>query len=96
MRFESPTGGALGQIAIQELEWLQQTIGSLKQDQDPEALKEKIAQVKAQYKRAASTMRKAIAEEREFLAKRGAGQSGSTQNGSSSRLRFNVETGELE
>jgi hypothetical protein len=38
MREESPTGGALGQVAVQELEMLQAVLGSLSQTQDPEQL----------------------------------------------------------
>lgn len=38
MREESPTGGALGQVAVQELEALQSTLGSLSQSQGEEQL----------------------------------------------------------
>jgi hypothetical protein len=36
MREESPTGGALGQVAVQELQMLQAVLGSLEQSQSPE------------------------------------------------------------
>ena len=39
MRDNSPTGGALGQVAVQELEALRSTIASLDQAQSPEQLK---------------------------------------------------------
>jgi hypothetical protein len=42
MRDESPTGGALGQVAVQELEALQSVLGSLKQGQSPAILKEQL------------------------------------------------------
>lgn len=38
MRDESPTGGALGQVAVQELNYLQAALGSLDQSQKPEVL----------------------------------------------------------
>jgi hypothetical protein len=42
MREESPTGGALGQVAVQELEALQSVLGSLKQGQSPKILLEQL------------------------------------------------------
>lgn len=42
MRDESPTGGALGQVAVQELEALQSVLGSIKQGQSPAQLKESL------------------------------------------------------
>lgn len=38
MREASPTGGALGQVAVQEIDYLQATPGSLKQTLEPETL----------------------------------------------------------
>lgn len=49
MRRNSPTGGALGQVAVQELEALQATVSALDQDQDPELLKKNLLQVKTHY-----------------------------------------------
>jgi hypothetical protein len=49
MRQESPTGGALGQVAIQELEALQKSIVSLGQDQSPERLKKNLEFIKKRY-----------------------------------------------
>lgn len=42
MRAESPTGGALGQVAVQELEYLQAVLGSLEQAQDPATIQENL------------------------------------------------------
>lgn len=42
MRRESPTGGALGQIAVKELEFLQSVEGSLKQKQSPDQLRKNL------------------------------------------------------
>lgn len=51
MREESPTGGALGQVAVQELAMLQSVWGSLEQAQSPDELREAIDQVLAQAER---------------------------------------------
>lgn len=45
MRAQSPTGGALGQVAVQELEMLQATIANLDPDQSEDVLRENLAQV---------------------------------------------------
>jgi hypothetical protein len=45
MRNNSPTGGALGSIAVQELEALQATWQNLEQSQSPEQLKENLMQL---------------------------------------------------
>jgi hypothetical protein len=49
MRDASPTGGALGQIAIQELDALQSSIASLDQGLDPAALASNMKKVKRHY-----------------------------------------------
>ena len=49
MRQVSPTGGALGQVAIQELEMLQSVLGSLKTNQSPEKLKQNLNDIKTHY-----------------------------------------------
>jgi hypothetical protein len=46
MRDASPTGGALGQVAIQELEALQSTLANLDPNQSEEQMKENLALVK--------------------------------------------------
>lgn len=45
MRAASPTGGALGQVAVQELEALQSVLGSLDQGQSPSELKKNLKKV---------------------------------------------------
>jgi hypothetical protein len=45
MREESKSGGALGQVAVKELEFLQATQGSLDQFQDPQILKENVGDI---------------------------------------------------
>lgn len=49
MRQSSPTGGALGQVAVQELEALQATVASLDQKQSAEQLKGNLAKVREHY-----------------------------------------------
>ena len=49
MREASPTGGALGGIAVQELTMLQAVLGSLDQAQSPEQLQENLVRLKQIY-----------------------------------------------
>jgi hypothetical protein len=49
MRDSSPTGGALGQVTIRELEMLQAVIGNLEQDQSREQLEDNLRRVKNVY-----------------------------------------------
>jgi len=51
MRDASPTGGALGQVAVQELVALQSTIGSLDNQQSPKQLRQNLQKVKYHYTR---------------------------------------------
>ena len=51
MRQASPTGGALGQIAVQELESLQATLASLDQDQSPQQLRNRLGEIKTHYQK---------------------------------------------
>ena len=58
MRQESPTGGALGQIAVQEIQFLQASLGSLDLDADPAVLIKNLERIKTAYD---NIMRKAAA-----------------------------------
>ena len=51
MREESPTGGALGQVAVQELEALQASLGSLNTSQGAPQLIRNLERLEAQYKK---------------------------------------------
>jgi hypothetical protein len=51
MREESPTGGALGQVAVQEIEALQKTIGSLGQNQSRGQFLQNLKRIEDQYDR---------------------------------------------
>lgn len=51
MRQASPTGGALGQVAVKELDFLQAALGNLDRKQSPERLKENLKQIRTHYNR---------------------------------------------
>ena len=59
MRDASPTGGALGQVAVQELVALQSTIGSLDNQQSPKQLRQNLQKVKYHYTRWRDAVNKA-------------------------------------
>lgn len=70
MRDASPTGGALGQVAVQELEALQGALTSLDQAQSPEALKRSLRAVITHY----DNWRDAVIEANRDVAPQVAGQ----------------------
>lgn len=49
MRYESPTGGALGQVAVKELEFLQAALGNLETAQNPADLAKQLDAVKSHF-----------------------------------------------
>ena len=59
MRAASPTGGALGQIAVRELEFLQAAIASLEQGQSKEQLKTNLAQIRTHFDNWQNAMKQA-------------------------------------
>jgi hypothetical protein len=56
MREMSPTGGALGQVAVQELNFLQSTVAKLDQLQSPTDVVEALDKIERHYKRWRETM----------------------------------------
>lgn len=56
MRLESPTGGALGQVAIKELDMLQATLGNLDTAQDPDTIRANIKAVKEHFRKIKEAM----------------------------------------
>ena len=58
MRDASKTGGALGQVAVRELELLQSTIANLDKGQDEDVLRRNLNQVKTHYENVRSTLAK--------------------------------------
>jgi hypothetical protein len=59
MRDASPTGGALGQVAVQELVALQSTVASLDAGQSPKQLREALDKIERHYSKWRETVRKA-------------------------------------
>ena len=56
MRDTSPTGGALGQVAVQELEALQRSVASLEIGQDQKELTKNLGRIKDHYTRWLGTL----------------------------------------
>ena len=59
MRDASPTGGALGQVAVQELVALQSTVASLDAAQSPKQLREALDKIERHYTKWRETVRRA-------------------------------------
>lgn len=59
MRAASPTGGALGQVAVKELDFLQASIASLNQGQSEAQLRENLNKVKTHYQNWKNIMQRA-------------------------------------
>ena len=98
MRDESPTGGALGQVAVQELEALQASLGSLDTSLDDAELLKNLTRLEEQYRR---SMQRILNTEggskyftpREIEMIQGGGSSTSTQKPTH---RYNPQTGQVE
>lgn len=63
MRDASPTGGALGQVAIRELDMLQSTLASLKQKQSPGQLKSNLNKILGHYNNWLKSVNEAAVQE---------------------------------
>ena len=63
MRDESPTGGALGQVAIQELYALQNSLAPLNPNQQPEELVRSLEAVRDSYQRAVTAIANDLTDE---------------------------------
>ena len=87
MRESSPTGGALGQIAVRELEFLQAAIANLDRGQSREQLVKNLGQVKQHFENWKNVMRQAGGQG-------GAEQSYGRRGGD--KLKLNPQTGRLE
>ena len=57
MRQASPTGGALGQVAVQELNFLQAALSNLDVGQSPQQLRDNLNKIKKHYNRWLTTVR---------------------------------------
>jgi hypothetical protein len=62
MRQASPTGGALGQVAVRELDMLQATLGNLDANQSEDQTKENLQQIRKHYQNWLETMQQAGSE----------------------------------
>lgn len=69
LRDNSPTGGALGQVAVQELQMLQAVLGSLDQAQSADQFKEGLAEIKVIRKRFRQMKREAYQRDVERFGK---------------------------
>lgn len=67
MRNNSPTGGALGQVAIQELDALQSVLGSLDQYSTKEQLTDSLERIRSETKRVAEAARNQYTQHRNAL-----------------------------
>lgn len=56
MRSNSPTGGALGQVAVQELTMLQSTVAALDQEQSPAQLRRNLVSIREHYNKWLATL----------------------------------------
>lgn len=56
MRNASATGGALGQVAVQEIDFLQNSIAALDSIQDPAVLRKSLADISTHYRKLAKIM----------------------------------------
>lgn len=69
MRDASPTGGALGQVAVKEIEFLQQTIASLDQGLTQQELAKNLAEIKASYGRLQKALSESLSEKQPTTTK---------------------------
>lgn len=96
MRRNSATGGALGSIAVRELELLSSTVRSLATDQRPEQLRANVSEVRRQLIRT----QQAVAAARAEYESGGQTEAPSTNDGTGApqprRLRYDPATGQLQ
>ena len=69
MRDASPTGGALGQVAVKEIEFLQKTIASLDQGLDKAELAKNLSEIKASYGRLQNILKESLSEKQPATTK---------------------------
>lgn len=81
MRDNSPTGGALGQVAIQELIALQSTVANLDPNQSDEQLRQNLQRIQEHYNLWQFTVQQALADERAGGGQQGGGQGQSASGG---------------
>jgi len=95
MRDASPTGGALGQVAIQELVALQASIASLDIQQTPAQLRANLNKIKGHYEKWRSAVNKAKEQGVETIGDKVTAPATPAQQPSGVR-RYNPATGKVE
>jgi hypothetical protein len=95
MRDASPTGGALGQVAIQELVALQSSLASLDIQQTPAQLRANLNKIKGHYEKWRSAVNKAKEQGVETIGDRVTAPVTPTQQPGGVR-RYNPSTGRVE
>src|SRR5690606_5436787 len=98
MRDNSPTGGALGAIAVQELVALQSTVANLDPNQSEEQLRENLGRIREHYDSWRSVVEQALQEEqqRQPAPSNGPSDGPATSQASNRVLRYNPATGDFE
>lgn len=98
MRDNSPTGGALGAIAVQELVALQSTVANLDPNQSEEQLRENLGRIREHYDSWRSVVEQALQEEqqRQPAPSNGPSDGPAASQASNRVLRYNPATGDFE
>jgi tRNA(Arg) A34 adenosine deaminase TadA len=96
MRDASPTGGALGQVAIQELVALQSSLASLDIQQTPAQLRANLNKIKGHYEKWRSAVNKAKEKGVETIGDRVTAPTTPAQQPSGGVRRYNPATGRVE
>lgn len=81
MRDNSPTGGALGQVAVQELVALQSTVANLDPNQSDEQLRTNLGRVKQHYDNWVSAVQQSLAQEESAEPSGGGPSPGAVEGG---------------
>ncbi len=103
MRAESPTGGALGQVAVQELESLQSVLGSFDQAQDAQTLKGNLTRLNDMLATRATRMKAMLDQDKQRFGTTAPGlnpsagqQAPAAPATGGQSFRYNPQTGQLE
>jgi lysozyme len=103
MRAESPTGGALGQVAVQELESLQSVLGSFDQAQDAATLKGNLTRLNEMLATRATRMKAMLDQDKQRFGTMAPGlnpaaaqQAPAAPATGGQSFRYNPSSGQLE
>jgi len=91
MREESKTGGALGQVAVQELDALRGSLGALNSSMNPQDLQRNLDRVIAGYQRAMAAYQRMLADKQRRLSGGAPAQGGAPSGGKV--MRFDPKSG---